>query len=272
MFVYTILHIFVAICVFQETLIVLAPKRQELIVRYLQTQGESSIRELIKLLGVSRETVRRDLQVLEEQGVIKKIHGGAVLSRVSEEPSYSIRTISHMQEKLRIGQAAFELIEDGDTIFIDSGTTTLQLADLLQPNQHLTIFTNSLTIATLLAEHGLPVYVLGGLLRPGEMSLSGAMAQAAAEMIHVDKAFIGVGGISLLHGVTDFHLEEVALRRTMIRQAVKTFMLADSSKFGVTALASLVPVHEIHTIISDSHLDEMTVQALQAQGMHIVLA
>jgi DeoR family fructose operon transcriptional repressor len=132
-FVYTVLCIFVANCVFQEITRVLAPRRQDLIVRYLQTQGESSIRELIKLLGVSRETVRRDLQVLEEQGVIKKIHGGAVLSRVSEEPSYSIRTISHVQEKLRIGQAAFELIENGDTIFIDSGTTTLQFASLLQP-------------------------------------------------------------------------------------------------------------------------------------------
>jgi DeoR/GlpR family transcriptional regulator of sugar metabolism len=257
---------------FQEITCVLAPRRQELIVRYLQTQGESSIRDLIKLLGVSRETVRRDLQVLEEQGIIKKIHGGAVLSRMSEEPSYSIRTISHVQVKLRIGQAAFELIEDGDTIFIDSGTTTLQLASLLQPNQHLTIFTNSLTIATLLAEHGLPVYVLGGLLRPGEMSLSGAMAQAAAEMIHVDKAFIGVGGISLQHGVTDFHLEDVALRRTMVRQAIKAYILADSSKFGVTALASLVPVHEIDAIISDSKIDEVIMQALQAQGIHIILA
>lgn len=250
----------------------LAPKRQELIIRYLQTQGESSIQELIKLLGVSRETVRRDLQVLEEQGVIKKIHGGAVLSRVSEEPSYSIRTISHAQEKLRIGQAAFELIEYGETIFIDSGTTTLQLASLLQPDQHLTIFTNSLTIATSLAERGLPVYVLGGLLRPGEMSLSGAMAQAAAEMIHVDKAFIGVGGISLQHGVTDFHLEDVALRRTMIRQAVKAYILADSSKFGVTALASLVPIHEVHAVISNSDIDKATLQALEVQGMHIVLA
>jgi DeoR family fructose operon transcriptional repressor len=258
--------------VFQEISSVLAPRRQELIVRYLQTQGESSIRELIKLLGVSRETVRRDLQVLEEQGVIKKIHGGAVLSRVSEEPSYSIRTISHVEEKLRIGQAAFALIEDGDTIFIDSGTTTHQFASLLQPNQHLTIFTNSLTIATVLAEHGLPVYILGELLRPGEMSLSGAMAQAAAEMIHVDKAFIGVGGTSLQHGVTDFHREDVALRRTRIRQAVKVYILADSSKFGVTAQASLVPVHEVDAIISDSKLDEAALQALQAQGMRIILA
>lgn len=250
----------------------LAPRRQELIVRYLQTQGESSIQELIKLLGVSRETVRRDLQALEEQGIIKKIHGGAVLSRVSEEPSYSIRTISHAREKMRIGQAAFELIEDGDTLFIDSGTTTLQFANLLQPHQHLTIFTNSLTIATSLAERGLPVYVLGGLLRPGEMSLSGAMAQAAAETIHIDKAFIGVGGITPQHGMTDFHLEDVALRRTMIRHAVKAYILADSSKFGVTALASLVPIHEIHAVISDSDLDKTTLQALEARGLHILLA
>ncbi|GER84449.1 DeoR family transcriptional regulator [Thermogemmatispora aurantia] len=199
------------------------------------------------------------------------MHGGAVLTRVGEEPAYAARTIAHAQEKMRIGQAALTLIEQGDILFIDSGTTTLHLATLLSPELRLTIFTNSLTIASLLVERGLPVYVLGGLLRPGELSLSGALAQVTAEAIHVDKAFIGAGGISL-HGISDFHVEEAALRRLMIRQATKTYVLADSSKFMVTALARVVPLQEITAIITDSGLEATVQQTFAEQGVSIVLA
>lgn len=233
----------------------IAAQRYERIRQILGEQGTATIHELVNRIGVSRETVRRDIQYLLQSGELQKVHGGVTSLHVGVEKNYAARATSNAEAKGRIGAAAARLISAGDTVFVDSGTTCLELARALPMGMRIQAFTNSLVIAGELADRQITAYMLGGLVRPGDLSVSGAMAQSAARGIYVDRAFFGAGGISAETGFMDYHMEEVALRKSLAERAGEVIILADSSKFGTRALAQAFAWSDVTLWITDGGLD-----------------
>lgn len=249
----------------------LQSQRLRIVTEHLQRQGSLSTQDLVSLLDVSRETVRRDVQMLEEKGLVERVRGGIVPGQKAMEPAYASRSVSRREEKHSIGEAAAGLVADGDTIYVDSGTTLLEFASVLNHKQGLTVFTNSLLVALELTQHDAAVYMTGGLLRRGEMSLSGAIADQSAGNVFFDIAFIGAGGVSGQHGITDYHIEETVLRRTVMHRATKKVVLADSSKYGVTAFARVAPIEEVDIIVSDAQFPKDAIAVLNELGVEVVL-
>lgn len=249
----------------------LKTQRFALIEQFLKEQGGSlSTAEVIERLGVSRETARRDLHEMQQRGLLTKVRGGVVLNQVGNEPSYTSRTVAYIQQKREIANLASQLIEDGDTVFLDSGTTLMQLAQVLTEKQRLTVLTNSLPIATQLCEHHVQVYVTGGRLREGDFALTGSIAESVADSLYVDKAFIGAGGITLEHGVTDFHMEEVSLRKTVMEKAAHRILLADSSKYGTNAFVKLTELQAFDAWVTDDGLPSDEESRLTDAGIQVL--
>lgn len=248
-------------------------ERQNEIVRRLKERQSVRIGDLTKIFNVTRETVRRDIYELEKQGIVKKVHGGAVLNKASAETPYSLRSVSRTGQKEAIARKAADFVEDGDTLYIDLGTTTLLFAGELRSKQHITVITNALQVAIELSRHpSAKVILCGGELRPSELSLSGPTAIKGVEDFFVDKAFVGAGGISVVHGVTDYHVGEAEMRRTMLKKAKENFILVDASKFNVAAFTKVCGIDTVDNIITDQAVPEIEIALFKEQGLDLILA
>lgn len=226
--------------------------RHDYILDDLRHNQSVRIADLCQELGVTRETIRKDLHVLEEQNLLKKVHGGAVLDKPHIEPPYATRNETDLDEKRAIAKRAVDYIEDGDSIYIDVGTTTLLMASYLQTKQNLTVLTNSLKVAYELSENtNFNIIMSGGMLRNQELALSGSLAYKIFQEFYIDKAFIGGGGVSLVNGITDYHIEETQLKTMMGQKARQSYVLADYSKFGKTAFKHVCNLEEVEQIITD---------------------
>lgn len=224
----------------------------------IKLQGQIKVSEMSSLLTVSEETVRRDLVLLEKEGLAKRVYGGAVLPKLTSfEPPYLQRQMVNKAEKARIGHAAAELIESGDTIVIDIGTTALEVAKAIADRERLTILTNSLAVAYHLMEsvnsHRFSgkIVVIGGELNSEQQSMSGTIAESIMSQFRVDKAFISVGGVSLERGISDYDINESGVSRRMIEAAYRTIVLADHSKLDKEAFVEIAPLERTHVIVSD---------------------
>lgn len=232
------------------------------------------VSDLMREYDVSIETIRRDLEYLEKKGVLQRVYGGAVLHGLySEEPAYAHREIVNYEEKKAIGRAAAELIKDGDTVFVEVGTTTREVAYHLKKKSGLTIITNATQIAQEMTEApDCRVILLGGEMRPGELAVSGAMAIKNIENFYAGKALVGIGGISLENGITDYHMEEAQVRREMIARANTVIAVADHSKFGVTAVNYIGPADCVDTLVTDWGLPAKLVAAYKAADIQVIVA
>lgn len=230
--------------------------------------------DLAQILGVSDETVRRDLEHLEREGKLRRVRGGAVLaSSTGVEPSQESRKATSLAEKASIGVAAAGLVDDGDTLFLDLGTTALEVARNLRGMRNITVITNSWPIALeLVSDPGIRVIALGGVLRPGELATSGPLALEGARRFHVDKAFIGVGGLNPREGLTDYHLEEAEVRKVMIANARVVIAVADHTKFGVVALASVVDLQRVDKVVTDAGIPKDYAEAIEREGVGLIVA
>lgn len=229
--------------------------------------------DLAEQLAVSDETIRRDLERLERQGLVRRVHGGATVpAGTGLEPPYDSRAAINIDEKQRIGAVAASMVSDGDTLLIDIGTTTLEFAKCLRDKRDLTVLTNSMPTALELSTNSsAKVYLLGGLVRQGELSLSGFLTEAALKEFFVDKAFVGAGGLSAIEGLTDYHVAEAQVRRTMVARAREVIVLADHTKFGAVALTMVVPLRMIHKIITDGTVTESDIQTFAQQGVEVIV-
>ncbi|EHE97938.1 hypothetical protein HMPREF9469_03271 [ [[Clostridium] citroniae WAL-17108] len=209
-------------------------ERRNKIIELLHEDGIVKVSELMRLFDVSIETVRRDLEYMEEHGMLNRVYGGAVPAQPrATEPSYSTREIKHFKEKKAIGEKAVELVRDEDVIAVDIGTTTLEFAKALVGKRRVTVITNSMKIAMILSEDiNIRVIMLGGEVRSGEASVSGYMTDDNVSHFITDKYFLGVGGLSLTKGITDYHMAESNHRRIVIANTQKVIALADHSKMG----------------------------------------
>ena len=254
----------------------LVEERRRLIIEYVESNGRATVEELAARFGTSTVTIRNDLETLARNGAIARSHGGALpatQTATNDVPLNIKETRSHPQ-KLRIGQAAAKLIKDGETIILDSGSTTVEIARQIRQMkfESLTVVTNALNIALELA--GLPnirVMMLGGLLRPTSYSLVGPDAEQALSRISADKLFLGVDGVDPLVGVTTPDPLEASLNALMIRASRETIAVFDASKLGQRSLSVITPISTLNAVITDNSAPEEMVEALQSAGVKVML-
>ncbi|MBO5867356.1 MAG: DeoR/GlpR transcriptional regulator [Oscillospiraceae bacterium] len=254
----------------------LQKERQNQIIEMLKHKKTVTIKDLAKHFGVSIITIRRDFDILAEAGAIQKIYGGAMLPEAAHteavQPFFSARIEKNRTQKLRIANAAAALVQDGDTIVLDIGTTCLEVAKQLKKRSNITVLTNSLPILYELVGTGITVYSLGGLLRSGELALCGSVAMNSLNDFCVNKAFIGAGGVTLENGLTNHNRDNATLCSAIIHRADQAILVADSSKFGRNAFAVIGPVECVDTIITDNGISKEYAQEISQRGVHLVVA
>ncbi|MBO4411943.1 MAG: DeoR/GlpR transcriptional regulator [Lachnospiraceae bacterium] len=251
-------------------------QRREKILDLMKRNGSVRVKELTERFGVSIETIRRDLESLESEGLLKRVYGGAVpVSRRSVEPKFQDRKSQNDTEKHRIGALAASFIEEGDVVGIDLGTTTMELAIALKErNIHVIVITNSIPIAAeLSASDRIEVILIGGRVRKNELSVGGdLLSESNIRSFQTDKMFLGVGGITVKFGITDYRTEEAGFRRIGSSRAKVVFALADHSKFGVVAMNHILDPEEIDVLITDEKAPRTEVSALREKGVQVVIA
>lgn len=251
----------------------LAVDRMRFIAERVQTQSSVRVIELARSFGVSGETIRRDLEVLEREGLVRRVYGGAVDSRQHPVRLYRERELHRMQEKRGIGKLAATLVQDGDALILDVGTTVRTLCNYLQDKKDLTVITPSLQAAQLMkAAGGSRIILTGGELQSDEPYLTGPCAEATLREYYAQRAFVSVGGISLDTGLTDFIDAEVQVRKTILQRAGQIVVLADSSKIGVRALSVICGLDAMDILVTDSHIHPDVRSQLEDMGVEVMLA
>ena len=247
--------------------------RRNQIIDMINRQRTVKNSELIERFGISIETVRRDLEYLENQGYLRRVYGGAVVNlSLSSEPEYASRSQARSEEKLAIAAEAARLVQDHDSIYMGVGTTVQAMARFLRNVQELTVFTNALRTAVELSElPGCTVILSGGRVRPKELAVSGFPAEENLSRFNVDKAFIGIGGITEA-GVTDFHMDEASIHRQLIANARQAIVLADSEKLGTRAVVNVCSLEQVDMVITDSGAPKHLVKELELSGVRVVIA
>ena len=242
----------------------------------LNGAGSLSTDDLAERLGVSGETIRRDIALLENEGQLLRVHGGAMslpaASLVKNEEPYDIRQDEHRDAKARVAQAAVSLVKNGDMIAIDVGTTSLQIAKALPADFRGVVATPCLLVAAELAGRpGIDVLLSGGLVRGGDMACSNAQAIAFFRDLNTDIAFLSCGGLTAQHGLTDFYRDEVATRREMLRNARRTYIAADASKIGKVAPYRVCDLGDVEGLITDSAPTEAVIRELNRHDVKLIL-
>jgi DeoR/GlpR family transcriptional regulator of sugar metabolism len=253
----------------------LVEERRNYIRRKLITHGSVRVGELVQELEVSEETIRRDLQQLEADGLVKKNYGGAILVRSVDAfpvPPVTQRQSLYRDEKEAIGRAAARLAEEGQIIILDAGTTMLSVATHLRSVDNLTIVTNGINVADECSlNQTSTVYVAGGKLVKNSMSLIGP--QTKSELLHYDAhfAFLGTSGVSLRKGFTSSDLYEAEVKRTMVAAADKVVIVADHSKFGRQGLLSFATFEEVDYLITSDRVDEKELKEIEKVGVNLIV-
>jgi DeoR/GlpR family transcriptional regulator of sugar metabolism len=250
----------------------LVETRRQRLLELVSRQGFATLDELVKALGVSESTVRRDLEALDLAGGVKRTHGGAVYSgEVRAMPAFDDRTQTAAAEKRSIGRATALLFDDGDTVLLDGGTTTMEVARALV-GRRLQVVTNSLPIAQLLASsQQTDLILIGGYVYPRTGVAMGPLAVATMQGIRVRKAILGAGGI-VADGIYNSNLMLVETERQMMACAQQVVIVADHTKFGRLELARLCGLDEVHMLVTDSRLPDDYRKTLESSRVRIHLA
>ena len=248
-------------------------QRRERIQEYLALHKIARTVDLCNMLDTSEATVRRDLEWLEQDGILERTHGGAILNqRMILEPEYRQRAQQHPEEKRRIGALAASLIKDGDIVFINSGTTTTQVIQQIRGDAEITIFTNNLNAALEMGEPGFHHYIVGGEYQHRSKSLAGRFAMENLKQVYANKAILGVDGISLKHGCTVPTNAEAEVVRQMIERTMgKIIVVADHSKWGVVSNFQIATIDEIDVLVTDDSLDKSAFESLSAHSVESLI-
>jgi DeoR/GlpR family transcriptional regulator of sugar metabolism len=252
----------------------LPPERKREIAKFIDDAGTATVDELKDRFGVSGSTIRRDLRELNEDGRILRAHGGAVATRPrTPEPPIIERMPEHGEEKKRIGRATADLVQDGETVFLGSGTTTLEVARSLVDRTDLTVITNALNVVnTFAGKSDVTVIVVGGLLRHSELSMIGHIADQVLRELHADKVIMGVRAISIEKGLTNDYIPETMTDRAIIGFAPETIIVADHSKFGRVSTSLLAPITRADKIVTDVGTPSQLVSEIRQLGIEVILA
>ena len=251
----------------------MAEERRTQILHIVRTTGRAKVNELTHLFNTSAVTIRNDLNELHQRGLVVRSHGGAMLSDgILREPPVLERLKEHSDEKQRIGARAAALINDGETIILDSGTTTLEIARHLKKKQGLHVITNGVNIAAeLLDARDVQTFIIGGTVRGESASTSGRFSEEMFDQFSADKLFLSGAGCDLEFGVSGANLEETMVNRAMLRISREIILVADASKFSKRSMTRIAPFSEIDTVISDTGLAEEIQAKLTALGCNLIL-
>lgn len=249
-------------------------QRRKLIQEFLTTQKIASIADLSGLVETSEATIRRDLEWLENEGLLERTYGGAILNqRINLESAYEQRVTSYPEEKRLIGEHAASLIEDGDIVFINSGTTTARIFHYIPKDSHITVITNNTVAAFEIGDEvGYEIVLLGGTLNNKVNAVTGSITVGNLSQVYADKTFFGVDGISLKFGCTVPTNPEAEIVRTMIaRTRGLVAVVTDHSKWGLVSNYEVAKVDQIHKLITDNGIDSGAYDALVSQSVDVVL-
>lgn len=250
-----------------------AEERREQILRMLNENAKILVQDLCEVFGVSPATIRSDLRVLERSGRLRRTHGGAIpLVKTGFEPTQERKLIEHMEEKQRIAQYAASLVEEGDIIALDSGTTTLELAKALGNIPRLVVITYDIAIASYLDAHSdVTVYLMGGMLRKGFKCTTGAMTVSSLKSLNVDKAFIATNAFSLEKGFTTPNSELAECKKAILSISGQNILLMDSSKVGRVSFLNFAEIRDVDMIITDTGISARTLDAIRETSSDVTV-
>ncbi|WP_299087220.1 DeoR/GlpR family DNA-binding transcription regulator [uncultured Metabacillus sp.] len=248
----------------------LVAERHRKIVEVVNEKLSVRVTELSKLFKVTEETIRRDLEKLEKENLLRRSHGGAVsIQDEQSEVSYTEREITNAAEKKAIALEAVKLIQPGDQIVLDASTSAWYMAKEM-PDLPLTVITNSIKVAVELSKkEQVKVISTGGMLLSRSLSYAGPLAERSLNMYHVNKAFISCKGVHLEGGISDSNEWQALLKRQMMSIADQTILLADSTKFGVRTFAHITNIGQVSSILTDSKIDDSYSKALEEKGVQV---
>jgi len=253
----------------------LVGERRHRIVDLLNEHGRVTVEDLAGRFDTSAVTIRNDLAALEATGMLERTHGGALLRRDDDDQPIAVKRTLHHAEKVRIAKVAASLVREGETVILDSGTTTAEIAKQFRKLEvrSINVITNALNVATLLADiPAVRLIMPGGILRPESNSLSGHMAEAALANLQADRLFLGADGLDPDRGVMTPHLQEAHLNAKMIAISRQVIAVADSSKLMRRNISLIARVEQLHMLITDSGADPAVVEELQRRGVEVRLA
>ena len=239
----------------------------------LESKGQVNVTDLSEQFSVSEVTIRNDFLQLEKKNMLIRARGGAIkVNRVGMDFELSKKQKIHFVQKQKIGKRAAKLIQDGDTIIIDSGTTTQEIIKNMSAEKNLTVITNALNIASILSEYqDFNIYMPGGVMRKKSLSLVGALASENFKKFYCDKLFLGVDGFDTLHGLSTPNTEEAHLNSIMIEMAKKVIVVSDSRKFSRRRFGFIGTLSKIHVVITDTGIKAEDKARLENQGIEVTI-
>ncbi len=253
----------------------LAKERQNEIFSIISQTGTIKMSEIVEKFQVSHETARRDLEFLQDKGLLKRVYGGAILADDIVPGQLAGATSNkeiHSPEREAIGREAAKLVKDGDTVLLSVGSTILQIAKNLYSKKNITVLTNSIFVLNELINTDVCLYVLGGCVNNSEYDMEGQLAMDALKNFCVDIAFICAGGITKDFGVSDYSCEVAQINKEILNRARKTVLVAPSKKFGIDSFSVTCSLTELDTVISDNKLSPEYISHLEDSGIKLLLA
>jgi len=253
---------------------VTATQRRDKILELIKEDGSAKVVDLAKIFKVTEVTIRQDLEKLDKDGLVVREHGGAFLKNIEDQVrKFSLANQVNIEKKERIAQKCLEFIESGDSIILDSGSTTTEIAKKLKGFKNLRVITNALNIAMMLGtEPGIELVVTGGEFKPPTLSLTGQKAADFFNGISVQKLFLATAGISLKAGLTYPSISDLVVKKAMIDAADTTYLVADSTKIGKSSFASLGALSLINYIITDEGIEEKHKQLFSDNEIELIIA
>ena len=248
-------------------------ERRRQIVEMLHREGRVLVRHLARHFQTSEITIRKDLEFLDTQGVVQRTHGGALplQSGALVDPTLREKENLHREEKMRIARAAAEMVEEGQSVLLDSGTTTTAIARALKDTKKLVIITNAINIAAEVAGTDIEVILTGGVLRKNSFSLVGPVAELALRQLSADILFLGVDGFDTKAGLFTPNVFEAQVNRIMVEISRRTVAVCDSSKFGRRSLCNIMPLGRLDQVITDKNIGKQDLQMLRDAGIKTTL-
>jgi len=252
----------------------LANQRRNKILELIREDGQAKVLDLARIFKVTEVTIRQDLERLEKVGYIVREHGGAYLKDIDHNVrNLSLQNQENLAEKMIIARKAVEFIHERDTIILDSGSTTTEIAKLINGYKNLTVITNAINISLILgAQTGINLIVTGGEFKAPTLSLTGQKAADFFHNLHVDKLFLATAGIALKSGLTYPGISDICVKRAMIEAANEIYLVADSSKIGKNSFASLGALSLIDYLITDSKIKHEDIEWLKTYDVQFILA
>ena len=252
----------------------LAMDRRSIILERIQQTSSVRVTELAEEFEVTEETIRRDLEKLESEGFVTRTYGGAVLvQNNTSDLSIHVRETQNQEGKRRIARNVVEMIEDGDTLMVDSSTTAMYVAKNLKGRSNITMITNSVRIPQeVAAQDSMKIIVTGGVLRPGIMSMVGAITEETLDRYYVNKAIIGCKALDPELGTFEPHEQESVIKRKMRKNAKTVILVADHTKFGKKSFIRTLRTEEIDILITDEPLENEVERSMKARGIRVIYA